>query len=555
MKSFHSISAGLITASIAISVNAAFSDLLGTALHAAALRPLLFTLMMAACCLAMLLVAGNSRLKLAIPGLDEPAMVILSALVSASSLHLLTRPWSTGQVLSTLLCINALTALLTAAAFLLAARLRAGQLARCLPYPVLAAFMASSGLLLIVFGLSIAAGHSLSLTQPASWQLDGGQATQLGWGLGFGILLLLCMRKMDHPATLTALLLLACLCGPTLSSAVQPQSATLLPSLQLPIWSAVLGALPSALAAALMAMLGSTSNIMALDQAQLARADLNQEMRVNGLACLASALCATPPVSIMLSDSLLAGRMGARRWPLAICFVTCCLLAIWQQQWMLGLIQPYVLGGVLLYFGVELLTHWLQRWPALGRAERAILLSTMLTFLTLNVLSGIVVGLVLSAWQFCYRASQQNPLQDIRLQPADELDQRPAVLTAELGGPLYFGSVSHLHDQLQAAIAAQLSSGGLVQLCLRQASLDSSAMQTLHRLRLWCDEHGYRLQLLCQDEATASQLQRWGLSASCPHHALHAPKRVTARQHQAEPTGIAHPAQPRFIHFMQTGRE
>jgi MFS superfamily sulfate permease-like transporter len=181
MKSFHSISAGLITASIAISVNAAFSDLLGNALHAA-LRPLLFTLMMASCCLAMLLVAGNSRLKLAIPGLDEPAMVILSALVTASSLHLLSRPWSTGQVLSTLLCINALTALLTGAAFLLAARLRAGQLARCLPYPVLAAFMASSGLLLIVFGLSIAAGHSLSLTQPASWQLDGAQATQLGWG-------------------------------------------------------------------------------------------------------------------------------------------------------------------------------------------------------------------------------------------------------------------------------------------------------------------------------------------------------------------------------------
>jgi MFS superfamily sulfate permease-like transporter len=182
MKSFHSISAGLITASIAISVNAAFSDLLGNALHATALRPLLFTLMMASCCLAMLLVAGNSRLKLAIPGLDEPAMVILSALVTASSLHLLNRPWSTGQVLSTLLCINALTALLTGAAFLLAARLRAGQLARCLPYPVLAAFMASSGLLLIVFGLSIAAGHSLSLTQPASWQLDGAQATQLGWG-------------------------------------------------------------------------------------------------------------------------------------------------------------------------------------------------------------------------------------------------------------------------------------------------------------------------------------------------------------------------------------
>ena len=149
------------------------------------LRPLLFTLMMASCCLAMLLLAGNSRLKLAIPGLDEPAMVILSALVTASSLHLLGQPWSTGQVLSTLLCINALTALLTGAAFLLAARLRAGQLARCLPYPVLAAFMASSGLLLIVFGLSIAAGHSLSLTQQGSGnrlalrQAGGGNAAAL----------------------------------------------------------------------------------------------------------------------------------------------------------------------------------------------------------------------------------------------------------------------------------------------------------------------------------------------------------------------------------------
>jgi MFS superfamily sulfate permease-like transporter len=247
--------------------------------------------------------------------------------------------------------------------------------------------------------------------------------------------------------------------------------------------------------------------------------------------------------------------MGARRWPLAICFVCCCLLAIWQQQWMLGLIQPYVLGGVLLYFGVELLTHWLQRWPALGRAERAILLSTMLTFLTLNVLSGILVGLVLSAWQFCYRASQQDPLQNIRLQPADADSQRPAVLTAELCGPLYFGSASRLHDQLQAAIAAQLSSGGLVQLCLRQASLDSSAMQTLHRLHLWCNEHDYRLQLLCQDGATVSQLQRWGLAASCATPAAPSPRPAAARQHRAGHVGAVQPAQPRFLHFMQTGRE
>jgi MFS superfamily sulfate permease-like transporter len=243
------------------------------------------------------------------------------------------------------------------------------------------------------------------------------------------------------------------------------------------------------------------------------------------------------PVSIMLSDSLLAGRMGARRWPLAICFVTCCLLAIWQQQWMLGLIQPYVLGGVLVYFGVELLSHWLQRWPALGRAERGILLSTMLTFLAMNVLAGIVVGLVLSAWQFCYRASQQNPLQDIRLQAADASSQQPAVLTAELCGPLYFGSASRLHDQLQAAIAAQLSSGGLVQLCLREASLDSSAMQTLHRLHLWCDEHGYRLQLLCQDGATASQLQRWGMAAIYPQHTARSPKLAAPRQRRAEHVG------------------
>ena len=555
MKSFHSIAAGLITASIAISVNAAFSDLLGTALHAASLRPLLFTLMMASCCLAMLLFAGNTRLKLAIPGLDEPAMVILSALATASSLHLLTRPWSAGQILSTLLCINVLTALLTGAAFLLAARLRAGQLARCLPFPVLAAFMASSGLLLVVFGLSIAAGHNLSLTQPASWQLDGTQAVQLAWGLSFGLLLLLCMRKLDHPATLSVLLLLACLCGPAPTTALKPLSSIAWPVLELPIWQEVLSALPTVIAAAVMAMLGSTSNIMALDQAQQARADLNQEMRLNGLACLGAALCATPPVSIMLSDSLLASRMGARRWPLAICFVACGLLAIWQQQWMLGLIQPYVLGGVLLYFGVELLTHWLQRWPALARTERAILLSTMLTFLALNVLSGIVVGLVLSAWQFCYRASQQNPLQDIHLQPGDSAGKQPAVLTAELSGPLYFGSASWLYDLLQSAITTRLAGGGLVRLCLRQASLDSSAMQALYRLRLWCDEHGYHLQLLCQDQATASQLQRWGLSAICPHLNVHAPKRAAPRQQRAEHVGMAGPAQPRFIHFMQTGRE
>lgn len=549
MKSFHSIAAGLITASIAISVNAAFSDLLSTALHTGAARALLFSLMMAACCLAMLLVAGNSRLKLVIPGLDEPAMVILAALATTSTLHLASLHVSPEQLLSTLLITNALTALLAAAVFLLAARFRAGQLARCLPFPVLAAFMASSGLLLVLFGLSISASHSLSISQPASWHLSGLEITQLGWGLAFGLLLLLCMRKVDHPAMLTALLSLACLLSPSVPALATSGS---LPSLQFvaPVWSEILAALPTMAAAAIMAMLGSTSNIMALDQAQHAGADLNHELRMNGIACLGSALFAGPPVSVMLSDSLLAGSMGAQRWPLAISFIACGLLAIWQQQLMLSLIQPFVLGGVLVYFGLELLSQWLRRWPALASAERGILLSTMLTFLLLNVVAGIAVGLVLSALLFCYRASQENLLRTIAVLPGNPLRAEQGLLKLELTGQLYFGSASRLHDQLQVEIRQHLPRGGSVQLCLRHASLDSSAMQALHRLRLWCEQQGYPLQLACHEATMASQLRRWGMTVQDEGPRL-APSHPEGTHHRARVATT----QPRFLHLLQTGRE
>ncbi|WP_159879200.1 SulP family inorganic anion transporter [Aquitalea denitrificans] len=549
MKSFHSIAAGLITASIAISVNAAFSDLLSTALHTVAARALLFSLMMAACCLAMLLVAGNSRLKLAIPGLDEPAMVILAALATTSTLHLASLHVSPEQLLSTLLITNALTALLAAAVFLLAARFRAGQLARCLPFPVLAAFMASSGLLLVVFGLSISASHSLSISQLASWHLSGLEITQLGWGLAFGLLLLLCMRKVDHPAMLTALLSLACLLSPS-SPALSTGSN--LPTLQLvaPVWSEILAALPTMAAAAIMAMLGSTSNIMALDQAQHAGADLNHELRMNGIACLGSALCAGPPVSVMLSDSLLAGSMGAQRWPLAISFIACGMVAIWQQQLMLSLIQPFVLGGVLVYFGLELLSQWLRRWSALASAERGILLGTMLTFLLVNVVAGIAVGLVLSALLFCYRASQENLLRTIAVLPGNPLRAEQGLLKVELTGQLYFGSASRLHDQLQVEIRQHLPRGGSVQLCLRHASLDSSAMQALHRLRLWCEQQGYPLQLACHEATMASQLRRWGMTVQDEAPRL-APSHPEGTHHRAR----AATTSPRFLHLLQTGRD
>lgn len=550
MKSFHSIAAGLITASIAISVNAAFSDLLSNAMQTGAARALLFSLMMAACCLAMLLVAGNSRLKLAIPGLDEPALVILAALAGSNTLHLAALHVAPEQMISTLLVTNALTALLAGLAFLLAARFRAGQLARCLPFPVLAAFMASSGLLLVVFGLSIAASHSLSITQPSSWHLSGLESVQLGWGLAFGLLLLLCMRKVDHPAMLTALLSLACLFSPSASHALSAGQALPLPVLAAPVWSEVLAALPTMAAAAIMAMLGSTSNIMALDQAQHAGADLNHELRMNGMACLGSALLAGPPVSVMLSDSLLAGNMGARRWPLAISFIACGLLAIWQQQLMLSLIQPFVLGGVLVYFGLELLSQWLRRWPALARAERGILLSTMLAFLLLNVVAGIAVGLVLSALLFCYRASQENLLRTIAVLPGNPQRAEPALLKVELTGQLYFGSASRLHDQLQTEIRQHLPHGGSVQLCLRHASLDSSAMQSLHRLWLWCEQQGYPLQLACHEAAMASQLRRWGMTVrdESPRHAA---GHAEAARHRTRPATT----QPRFMHLLQTGRE
>lgn len=550
MKSFNSIAAGLITASIAISVNAAFSDLLSTALHSAAARALLFSLMMAACCLAMLLLSANSRLKLAIPGLDEPALVILAALAASSFLHLSTLHATPARMLTTLLLSNALTAMFAGVVFLLAARFRAGQLARCLPFPVLAAFMASSGLLLIVFGLSISAAHNLSISQPASWHLSGAERMQLGWGLGFGLLLLLCMRKVDHPAMLSALLALACLLG----SAASPAQATAasLPPLELaqPAWSAILAALPSMAAAAVMAMLGSTSNIMALDQAQHAGADLNHELRINGIACLGSALLAGPPVSVMLSDSLLAGSMGARRWPLAITFVTCGMLAIWQQQLMLRLIQPFVLGGVLVYFGLELLSQWLRRWAALCRAERGILLASMLVFLVVNVMAGIAVGLMLSALLFCYRASQASLLRTIALLPGNPLTGEQGLLKVELSGQLYFGSAGRLYAQLQTEIHQHLPAAGKVELCLRHASLDSSAMQALHRLRLWCEQQGHLLQLSCHEATMAGQLRRWGMTVQ-----TESPRLLPSHDEAVHQRARTASTPPRFMHLLQTGRK
>ncbi len=137
---------------------------------------------------------------------DAPAVVV--ALIAASVAAQMPAGSDAAATYATVVVAIALTTLITGAAFVLLGQLRLGSLVRYLPYPVIGGFLAGTGWLLTLGGVSIMAdvpsefGELQRMFQPPTlWQ----------WlpGLIFGFVILLALRRSQHILVLPGLLLAA----------------------------------------------------------------------------------------------------------------------------------------------------------------------------------------------------------------------------------------------------------------------------------------------------------------------------------------------------------
>src|SRR5262245_61590983 len=158
------------------------------------------------CVLTILLALLSSRPAIVGAPQDAPAVVV--ALLAANIAAQVPAANAGAATYATVVAAIALTTLATAATFLLLGQFRLGSLVRYLPYPVIGGFLAGTGWLLTLGGITIMTDVPLELSglhrlllPPALWQ----------WlpGLLFGFVILLALRRSRQMLLLPGLLLAA----------------------------------------------------------------------------------------------------------------------------------------------------------------------------------------------------------------------------------------------------------------------------------------------------------------------------------------------------------
>jgi SulP family sulfate permease len=345
---------------------------------------------------------------------DAPAVVV--ALIAANVAARMPAGSDSSATYATVVAAIALTTLITGAIFVLLGQLRLGSLVRYLPYPVIGGFLAGTGWLLTLGGLSIMADVASELGElprmfqpPTLWQ----------WlpGLILGFVILLVLRRSQHMLVLPGLLLSAILLfygwlaiwgipldqaqargwllGPFPDQVLwSPPTPSMFGAIQ---WSAIAGQLSAIGAVVTISVIGLLLNVSGLQLARRSDIDLNQELRAAGIAQLAGGLLGSPPGFQALSLSMIGHHMGARTRLVGIVAGLVSCVAFFFGSEILSLIPRVVLGGMVCYLGLAFLAEWLyDAWFKLSRLDYAVVVLIVALIALFGILPGVIAGLVLA---------------------------------------------------------------------------------------------------------------------------------------------------------------
>ena len=362
-------------------------------------------------------------------GLQDTVVAIL-ALVSAAIVSQMPA-WATSQEkFTTAVVAIALSTLLTGALFLSLGQFRLGNLIRFIPYPVIGGVLAGSGLLLtfgaisVMTGTSVSLFHLLPIIQPGLW---------VKWlpGLLFAVFLLVALRRRNHvlivPGTLiAAIVVFYILLGLTNTSIAkateqgwllgallsdhgrlwQPLNVSDLAQVN---WVVIGHQIGSLLVIPIIGVIAILLNLTSIELATGQNVDLNRDLKAAGLANLVAGLGGSMVGWHTLSSSMLNYKMGARSRSVGFVLAAVCGIVLWRGGSLLSYFPNLVLGGLLLFLGLDFLVTWVyDAWFKLPITDYLIMTLILIVINTIGFLEGVGLGLVLAIILFVVDYSRIN---------------------------------------------------------------------------------------------------------------------------------------------------
>ena len=503
-----------------------------------------------------LVIALTSTLSPANGGPDSPAVAVMSVLAGTIAAALAAKGASNTGIIVNVLFALSLSTLFTGVLLFAVGALRLGQWLRFVPYPVVAGFLAASGLLLITGSMEVVTQTNLTLS-PSSWKIlySPLYATQILVGLMFAVSIALMGRWVPSflalPLAFAAFLLVldVVLFGFTQDEVVR--NAWFLPSLgKLTVWwpmSAVLhDEVDWGVIAQSSAEIGAVCGIMAiallldvssLEVARQKSADLDKEFRTNGIANLLASVVGGYAGSLSMSGCLLLDESGAAtRWSGVVLAVVCAIVLFSGLD--IGSVVPKaILGGMLAYLGVAILTELVHSPAQHSLTDNALATVMMLVIINFGYLMGVVLGVIGACLLFAVSYSRIGVIRrHLTREEFSSNVQRAAeqsrILREEgkrihvfwLFGFIFFGSSNGLFERIKLAIDVQKDKpvGYVVLDFSGVPGLDTSAILSLIKLRNYCNEHGVTLTFSDLSPAMRISFQKTGFFGRGQPHRLFA---------------------------------
>ena len=404
---------------------------------------------------------------------DTPVVVI--AAVAAP----LVADVAPSEQVATLLVFVALSGLITGAVIWAIGAAGFGDVVRFLPASVLDGFRLGTGWLLMVGGLEVAAGSSLTTDV-----LEGVP----GWAVALAVVVAVLLTVADRlgfaPSTLGLIILglgaafvltagaassfdevadKGWVLGPLDSD---PRWRPLTTELGEADWAAILSQTPALFAVAFISITGLLLNVSAIEAEVERDAAIDRDLRATGVANLLGGAAGSSPAYIMFSGTMLAQRLGLRGRRASALIGVVILTVFVAGSSIAGFVPRFLAGGLLAGLGLQLAVGWLGRYWRAARGELVLSLLVAVVIGAVGVLEGVALGVLLAAIVFVRRYSLIDPVRRVTIgttdlsrvdrasKAADHLsDCRDQVVVVELEGYLFFGSAARIGRTVRARVS------------------------------------------------------------------------------------------------------
>lgn len=463
------------------------------------------------------------------------AVIVSSIYVSFGS------EYSTGAEATIIVAIM-LTTTFAGLFLLLLGRLKLGNLVRYIPYPVTGGFFAGIGYIFIQGGLTVASGRDAdidALTDPQFIQL-----------VTPAVVLALCLiiGKMfrDNRLSVPGILLLSVLLfyGVLMLTGISREQAadsgllpvidaagTLVPIFHfeylaevkwMAIWEQADGIVVVALLCSMMLLLDVSGIEL------IAKQDLNpdHELEVMGYTNVVNGMLGGFPGVHDASDTALVARLGGKDRLMGIVNSLLVAAAILAGTEFMELVPTFLLGGLLIYVGMEFLIDWV--WKArdeLPLSDYVVVLLILVVIIFSDILQGVTFGFFVAIILFVVNYSQLSVIKietngsdhasnvDRDLETRELLNKEGnRILIMVLQGFIFFGTADKLITAIRSRIM-ELDGSKFDFLVLdfhHVSQLDTSAIVTFSKLAQLSERIGFHIVISSADEKSIKQLVKHG---------------------------------------------